>query len=65
MITHDRRLAQLEAKRNAGSVELGVLFIPRGLSEAERAAWLAARPAGGSGPGVIIIPHKGERMDPI
>ena len=56
----ERRIARLETERNAASVELGVLFLPDGLSKAERDAWIAERTTKtGTGPGVVIIPRKG------
>ena len=58
----ERRLARLETERNAASVELGVLFLPDGLSRAEKDAWLAERTTKtGTGPGVIVLPRKGSR----
>lgn len=58
----ERRIARLEAEKSAAAVELGVLFLPHGLSKADQDAWLAERTTkGGSGRGVIVIPRKGSR----
>ena len=62
MRPHASRLEKLEAERNADSVDLGVLFLPDGLSGDEQEAWIAERTTKtGTGPGVIVLPRKGSR----
>ena len=57
----ERRLDRAEmAISGPPSEELGVLFVPRGMSPSDQAGWLASLPKyTGSGSGVIVLPHKG------
>ena len=60
MDRHERRLAALEAKHATDGAELGVLFIPPGLSGDDARDWIAARTSRSTtGPGVVVLPHKG------